>query len=202
VLRPAPTVTALRELRGGKVAVALDGAEWRRLPVDVVVRAGLHVGAVVDRSCARDLARELRRDRALAVAARALRHRDLARAEVERRLERPGIGPAARAEAVSALERAGMVDDSRFAASRATALADRGYGDAAIGADLDRRGVGTEAVREALALLEPESERAWRVVARGVEARAAARRLAARGFAPETVEAVLDALVANEPPRE
>ena len=48
--RPTPrrgeamVVTALRELPRGRVEVELDGAPWRVLPVDAVVRAGLGVG--------------------------------------------------------------------------------------------------------------------------------------------------------------
>ncbi|HJQ73262.1 MAG TPA: hypothetical protein VJ814_00130, partial [Gaiellaceae bacterium] len=67
-----PTVTALREHKGGRVAVELDGKPWRVLPADVVVRAGLGVGRRLDRPTARDLARELRRARALAAATRSL----------------------------------------------------------------------------------------------------------------------------------
>ena len=44
-----PTVTALRDDRRGRVAVELDGAPWRVLPLDVVARAGIavRVGPIV-----------------------------------------------------------------------------------------------------------------------------------------------------------
>src|SRR5207244_920648 len=144
------TVTALRELRGGRVEVHLDGTPWRVLPVDAVARTGLGVGRHLDRPLARTLARELRRSAALTKAGRALRTRDLSRRELEERLERRGVAAGARAEALAALERGGLVDDGRFTRSRADALAGRGYGDAAIRADLERRGVGAGGVRSAL----------------------------------------------------
>ena len=79
------------------------------------------------------------------------------------------------------------MDDARVARSRAETLARRGFGDAAIRSDLARQGVAGDAAREAVAGLEPEQERARRLVAStGADARAL-RRLAARGFDPETV---------------
>ena len=61
-----PVITALRERKRGRVAVELDGAPWRVLPTDAVVRAGLTVGRPLDRATARELAREVRRAKALA----------------------------------------------------------------------------------------------------------------------------------------
>ena len=65
-----PRVTALRRDRHGHVAVELDGAYWRTLPLDAVLRAGLAVGTELDRPRARTVRRELRRAAALAAAAR------------------------------------------------------------------------------------------------------------------------------------
>jgi hypothetical protein len=114
-----PTVTALREDRRGRVAVELDGAPWRVLPVDVVVRAGISQGRSLDRPALRLLRRELRRAEALHVAGRALRHRDLSRRLLAERLERAAVSPAAAAESLETLERAGLVDDGRVACARA-----------------------------------------------------------------------------------
>jgi hypothetical protein len=52
-----PVVTGLRELPGGRVAVELDGARWRTVPAEVVVRVRLGVGEVLDRPRLRELAR-------------------------------------------------------------------------------------------------------------------------------------------------
>ena len=186
------TVTALRAERRGRVAVELDGAPWRTLPLEPVVRAGLAVGSPLDRARARALARELRRARALATATRALRRRDHARAELDGKLAARGIAPAGRAEALAALERARLLEDGRFAAGRAEALAARGYGDAAIRADLEARGVDAEAIGDALAGLAPEPERA-EAAAGGRTGAAAARYLSRRGFGEDALEALVGA---------
>src|SRR5438445_12895222 len=87
--------------------------------------------------CSSDL---LRRAEALAVAGRALRRQDLSERGIAERLARASVAPAAVEESLAVLSRAGLVDDSRFARTRATSLAERGYGDAAIRHDLERPG--------------------------------------------------------------
>ena len=57
-----PTVTRLRDDGRGRVAVELDDAPWRTLPVDVVARSGLVEGRALDRGALRLLRQELRRD--------------------------------------------------------------------------------------------------------------------------------------------
>lgn len=170
------TVTALRERPRNRVDVELDGTPWRTLPAAAVVGSGLRVGRTLDREAARALARELRRAEALAVAVRALRHRDLSRRALEARIDSP-----AREEALAALERSGILDDGRAAASRASALAGRGFGDEAIRDRLAREGFAGEPLEAALAALEPEHERARALVEEG----RSERWLAARGFASE-----------------
>ena len=167
------TVTALRERKPGRVDVELDGAPWRTLPVDAVVRSGLLVGCTLDRATARTLARELRLSHALSRATRALRHRDLSRHALAARL--PAAG---RQEAIDALERSGYVDDGRAAAGRAASLAMRGWGDEAIRFRLEQEGFAGETLEAALAALEPEQERARAFLAGG----RSERWLAARGF--------------------
>jgi SOS response regulatory protein OraA/RecX len=182
-------VTALRERARGRVEVQLDGVPWRLLPADAVVRTGLAVGCALDRETARALARELRRSRALTDAVRLLRHRDVSRGRLDERLAGRGAGADARAEALATLERAGLIDDARVAAGRARTLADRGYGDAAIRAALEAEQLPPELVADALAALEPERERARRLLPVSQDAKAM-RRLAARGFSAETLEDV------------
>jgi regulatory protein len=194
---PAPRVTGHREARRGQVAVDLDGSPWRVLPVDVVVRTHLVIGAELDRPRARELARELRRVKALGAAARALRYRDLTAEELRRRLERRGIRPSDRREALAALERAGVVDDVRYARSRAERLAER-YGDLAVRDDLERHGVAPELAAAAVAALEPEGERACRLAARRGANLRTARELLRRGFGEEAIAAAVPVLVANE----
>jgi len=185
-----PTVTGLRERRRGRVAVELDGKPWRVLPADAVVRAGVAVGRGLDRHTARELAREVRRARALAQATRTLATSGRSRRELERRLARAGHSGAAREEALASLDRAGLVDDARLAESRAGVLARRGYGDAAIRADLRRRLVGAEAVADAVAALDPEPTRVRRLLTGQDVTPALLRRLAGRGFSRDTLDEV------------
>jgi SOS response regulatory protein OraA/RecX len=194
-----PRVTALRrEGSGRRVGVELDGAAWRTLPLEVVVRARLEVGRELDRARVRTLRRELRRHEALEVGARALRRRPLSARRLEERLARQEIAPAERARALEALTRAGLVDDERFATERAEALAERGLGDAAIRFALERERLEPAAVEAALERLEPERERAARVVARRGAGVRTARLLARRGFGEDAVEAAAAPSVADE----
>jgi SOS response regulatory protein OraA/RecX len=189
----SPTVTGLRERKRGRVAVELDGAPWRVLPTDAVVRAGLGVGRPLDRPMARDLARELRRARALAQATRLLAASGRSRRELEQRLARARHSDSARAEAVGALERAGVLDDARLAEGRAELLARRGYGDAAIRADLSRRLIPAEEAACAVAALEPELARIRRLLEGRAVTPAVLRRLAGRGFSRDTLEEIASA---------
>jgi SOS response regulatory protein OraA/RecX len=191
-------VTGLRERRGGRVAVELDGGPWRELPADVVVAAGLRVGLDLDRPALRELRRALRRTEALSAAARALRHRDLPSRAVDERLQRAGVASQAREEALGALGRAGVVDDARYALSRASALAERGLGNGAIRDDLERRGLDPTHVEAGLAALEPEQARAAEIVAKRGRTPKTARFLAARGFDRDAIEAALPPAFADE----
>ena len=184
-----PTVTALREDRRGRVAVELDGAAWRTLPVDVVVRVGLGEGRVLDRAALRLLRRELRRAEALAIAGRALRARDLSEQRLAQRLAGASVAPATAAESLRVLAGAGLVDDRRFARGRAVALAERGWGDAAIEHDLERQGVVAELIREALQELPDELQRARELVKRRGSGPKTARFLAGKGFGEEAIDA-------------
>jgi SOS response regulatory protein OraA/RecX len=183
-----PVVTALRSERRGRVAVELDGSPWRLLPSEVVVRTGLATGLSLDRPTLRLLRRELRRAEALGVATNALRHRDLSSQAVAERLARAGVAPATQAESLATLGRAGLVDDERFCRNRAAALADRGFGDEGIRHDLGGRGMPGELVEAALGELEPEAERAHRIVDRRGSGPKTARYLAGKGFGEDAVE--------------
>jgi SOS response regulatory protein OraA/RecX len=184
-------VTALRAPKPGRVAVELDGARWRTLPLEVVVRAGLSVGEELDRPRLRLLRRELRRHEAIVAATGALRHRDHSARSLEQKLERGGVAPAERAATLDTLGRAGLLDDARFASDRARTLAGRGWGDAAIRADLERQGLDGEPVAEAIAALDPERERAREHAARRGGGPRAARWLASRGFEADALEGLV-----------
>jgi regulatory protein len=131
------------------------------------------------------------------VAARALRHRDRSRAQVAERLARAGVGEERREDALDTLERVGYVDDGRYAANRAAALAARGQGDDAIRFDLEGSGVPAEALEAALAALEPEADRARAIVARAGRTAKTATQLARKGFSEESVEAAVGCDIAG-----
>jgi SOS response regulatory protein OraA/RecX len=194
-----PTVTRLAVERRGRVAVELDGAPWRTLPVDVVARAGLTEGRALDRPALRFLRHELRRAEALGVAGRALRRQDLSERGVAERLARASVAPAAVEESLAVLSRAGLVDDARFARTRAGNLAERGYGDAAIRHDLGLQGVAPDAIQQALEGLEDETKRARQLVERRGPGVKTARYLASKGFGEEALNAAAGADFAPEP---
>jgi SOS response regulatory protein OraA/RecX len=183
----------LRRVGSGRVALEIDGVPWRIVPDEVVVRARLALGLVLDRPVLREIGRELRRANAVHRAGRMLARRDLSEAALRDRLERRGIAPANVGEAAEALRRVGALDDVRFARSRARSLGERGWGDEAILARLSAEGAPREAARDAVSQLAPESDRARPLVA-GLAPPKAARLLARRGFAPDTVESVVQPL--------
>ncbi|HKY24652.1 MAG TPA: RecX family transcriptional regulator [Gaiella sp.] len=185
-----PTVTALKERRGS-VAIELDGAPWRTVPVAVAAESRLTLGCELDRERARSIGRALRRHRARDAAVRAVARRDHSRASLDARLERAGVRLRERGDAIDAATRAGLVDDARFAEARAKALADRGAGDLLVLGDLERNGVDDATAYAALATLEPEAVRASGIVAsRGATARTL-RYLAARGFSEDSLEGLV-----------
>lgn len=194
---PAPTLTAVRRQRPGRVALEIDGRAWRVVPDDVVARCGLAPGVTLERPLLRRLRRELRRAEALEAATRSLARRDLSARRLRERLDARGIRAPSAEAAVASLESAGIVDDARLARSRAAVLADRGWGDDAVAARLEQEGIGPEPARAALAELLPEPERAAALAAGASDRRAAWRLLARRGFSPDSIEHAVGVLDEN-----
>jgi regulatory protein len=131
------------------------------------------------------------------VAARSLRHRDRSRSEVDERLAKAGVGEEERTEALERLAQLGYVDDGRFAAERAAALAGRGQGDAAIRFDLQGRGVDPDAIEAALAGLVPEAERALELADRLGRTAKTMGRLRRKGFGADALEAAFGSGIAG-----
>jgi len=123
------------------------------------------------------------------IAARALQHRDRSRRQLEERLERAGVSEDGRAIALETLERIGYVDDERYALARAGALAERGFGDDGIRHQLESEGVLPISADSALAALEPERDRAARLVARLGPGLKTAAHLGRKGFGEDAIEA-------------
>ena len=120
------------------------------------------------------------------------------RARARRAPESARVLESERDDAIGALVRTGLVDDVRYAESRARQLAGRGAGDALIRHTLARAGVEAEVAAEALLTVAPEAERARSVVERrGAQAKTA-RYLLGKGFSEETVSAVIASESAGE----
>jgi regulatory protein len=185
-----PRVTALdHDERRDRVRVALDGAYWRTLPAAAVVAARLTVGTELDRGRTRELARARRRVGALDLATRALAQRDRSVSDLGEYLARRGVGRPQRSQALARLTAAGYVDDVGFAYRRADTLSARGYGDEAIQSELERRGIRPDQIELALSSLPDESERALGILRSAPTPFAGVRRLAAKGFSADAIEA-------------
>jgi regulatory protein len=182
-------VTALHPERRDRVRVELDGAPWRTLPAAAVVSARLTIGTDLDRMRARELAQAIRRAEALGAATRALARRDRSVVGLADYLARRGVGRKERAAAVNRLADIGYLDDARFALGRARSLAERGYGDDAVRFELEREGVAADRIDAAVAGLAGERERALSVLRGSRSALAGIRKLAAKGFSADSIEA-------------
>jgi regulatory protein len=131
------------------------------------------------------------RPTALEAATKALARRDRSAADLTAYLERRGTAADEAATAVERLRQAGYVNDARYAATRAEVLADRGYGDAAVRFELEQDGLAAEEIEAALETLAPERERALELLRRATSPLGAIRRLAAKGFGADSLEAAL-----------
>lgn len=139
---------------------------------------------------------------ALDAAGRALRHRDLSASALRTKLRGKGIGETLAEETVERLADYGLVDDARTAASRAQALAGRGYGNRAIDARLERDGFDRTCREAALDGLETEESRAAAIVSRasGRDLRRVAASLERRGFGFDAIESALARVDASREP--
>jgi regulatory protein len=145
------------------------------------------------------------RDRALGLLA--VRWRS--RRELERRLRGAGFDDVEVAEALADLDRAGLVDDERFARELTRARAGRLDGNRSVRSALAKAGVAPELAEASLAEAGDESERAFELARRRaarlghLEPEAARRRLygvlVRRGYSPGlATEACRDALGRDE----
>jgi len=137
-------------------------------------------------------------ERAVDRAVQALARGDHSAARLRAKLDRAGLSESAQQAALDRLQRAGYLDDGRYARDRAALLADRGYGDGWIRADLERQGIEREVAGSAIAALEAESDRALREAARGSGGVRGMRSLARRGFSEDALEAVAATVVAQD----
>ena len=151
-------------------------------------------------------------DAAREAALRLLTARARTRAELEQRLAEQGFPHGTVAATLDRLEQVGLVDDAAVAASYAERRAGWGGATAGLAAELRRRGIDAEVAGAAAGSAtagEDEVDRCRRVaesrLARlgnlppEVQGRRLAGFLARRGYPPDTVEQVLQELVAVAP---
>ena len=190
--RAPARLTALRRVGGGRVALEVDGAPWRTVPDDVVVRARLALGLELDRP----VLREIRRSSAVPRRSSELGGRWRG-ATSPRRICGHGWSEAGRAgdrrRGADAFAAPGALDDERFAAaalrrSRSGAGATQRSWRGSKPRELRPMSPARPSPR---LLRRPSGRRgSWR----GRPPQKAAAPLARRGFDPETVEALLPAL--------
>jgi regulatory protein len=213
-----------RHPRRERARIHVDGEEQPRFEValDLLLRAGLTVGDVLDAARADDLEREDEGYRAREAAIRLLAQRARSEAELRQRLTRKDIAPAVVDRTLAWLQEGGYLDDRAFAeAFVRDRLRLRPRGRAGLIQELRRKGVDgdtAEAAADAVMAAESvddvdlavEAARAWarknaplvREAARDMEQRQRARRrlyghLARRGFAPPPIRSAMDAVLGD-----
>lgn len=138
-----------------------------------------------------ELEQDERKTDAVELALRALRYRDLSERELDGKLAARGVAKSERAEALATLRRTGLLDETRYAQARASALVSRGAGDALVRDTLAGAGLPHDVIEAALQAVEPEPERARRLVQRRGATSKTARYLAAKGFSADTIADIL-----------
>jgi regulatory protein len=124
-------------------------------------------------------------------ALRALEHRERSTAQVNRYLADRGVEDDERDEILETLARTSLVDDRRFAETRASSLAERGAGDVRIRHELAQAGIDRDVIADVLEALPAELERAARIAARRGVSPKTARYLVGKGFSDDVVRAVI-----------
>ena len=160
----AGTVTALRfqERNRERVSVYLDGAYAFGLPA--VEAARLRRGQTLSDAEIAALRALDERERAYDRALRYLSYRPRSRAEMERYLQRIGLGDEPRLEVIARLEAAGYLDDAAFARFWVESRQSfRPRSRRALRYELQQKGVGRQAVEEAMAEQSDESA-AWQAI--------------------------------------
>jgi len=203
-----PVVTSVESLRGGRIAVDVDGERLLIASQALVARWRLFVDRELSEQELVDLRAEGAREVALADAHRLLAHRSRSRRELTGRLLTKGHPEDVVAVVTARLADDGLLDDRAFAAAFVTdkrGLA--GWGRQRIAAGLASAGVPRDVAEEALGDDDVDAElcRALTLLRRGPAAappleaarRRAFDRLRRRGFAPAVAYAALDRWLAE-----
>ena len=186
-----PTITRLARTTDTQVRVEVDGAPWRTLPTLLVDGLGFTIGTELTRPLLRALKHQLRRREAASKAERILASSDTSTARLGAALERSGVAPRDREALVDTLASSGLLCDARASHARATALANRGYGNLAIELKLETEGYEGADRQAAIESLDSERTRAERVLdGKNFDPMKAAGLLARRGFNEDLCETI------------
>lgn len=211
----AVRVTRVRPLsRDPSVRVVdVEGLGSLRVDADSVRRWGLVAGGVLDAAGVQRLRAAAERHEARATALRLLARRLRSRRELAHALRRRGVSRLTQLAVLEELERAGWIDDSRFARAWVRdRLALRPAGVRRLRAELAARGVDRAVIAAALAELLPAADeeevalgqakarlRRLRGLPPPVVRRRVAAWLARRGFRSEVIAAVLRTVLTAPP---
>ncbi len=202
-------ITTLKTVRGG-FSIWVGSTRVLTASTAVVARAGLRVGAEWTADLAQSVARETRLETIRAAALRLLKASERSKAALHDRLAHKGFAVADITAALDDLERAGIIDDARAAATAAHAATRKPISSAAVEAKLAAKGFDAPTRRAAVgesgatsdaaaarAVLQPELKRLAKL-----DKAAAARRafglLARRGFDEQTAEDVVRDMIGIE----
>jgi len=184
----------LRGASGESATVRLSDGTSLVVPAELLAADGLSTGATLDDGQVASLASRSELIRARARALALLARSAQTRRGLARKLEARGFDPVAVKAAIARMIELGYLDDRAFALDWARArMAARAEGLKAVYRGLLRNGVPRAIAAEAAAevcTVEAELEAARRVAA-GLSPRAAAGRLAARGFRSRTIGRML-----------
>lgn len=189
-------VTALKETKGGRVALSMDGAYTASLDMLTVGEYGLCVGDELDDEKLAEILRLSQSRRAKSRAIDLLSYRPHTAAELRQKLLRKSTEEDADA-AVARMEELGMIDDREFALRYAEELFSRkGYGEKRVKLEMQKKGLSREDIDAALEA-KPDERDLIRELLHGKLSRfrddpeKLASRLLSRGFAWDDISAVL-----------
>ena len=148
-----PAITALEPdpRRPGTLRVEIDGERFGAIPQDLVERAGLAPGLIVDEGLRERLAVAADAEAAFRTALRILERRAFARHDLARRLRRKGHPASAVESAIERVTSLGLLDDAAFAANYVQTRTARGRGPSRLASDLMAMGVERSLIDRAIA---------------------------------------------------
>lgn len=196
------TITTLKTVRGG-FSVWVGATRVLTASTGVVATVGLRVGGIWNADVAARAEHAAKIETIRAAAMRLLKTSERSKAALAARLAQKGFAAADIAAAMDDMERAGVIDDARAAATAAHAATRKPTSSTAVEAKLAMKGfdvatrraaVGetgaTDNAAAARAVLEPEMKR-FSKLDKAAAARRAFGLLARRGFDEQTAEDVV-----------